>query len=63
MKTNGIGEKILVAVVLGANIFGIVYFLWRSLESLQISAIFALVILSILVLPYKSKLLRRKKSK
>lgn len=61
MKTNGIVEKILVAVVLGANIFGIIYSLLRSLESPQISGIFALVILSLFVLLYRSKLLRRRK--
>ena len=50
MKTNGIVEKILATTVVGANIFGVVYFLLRSLENPEISAIFALVTLSLFVL-------------
>ena len=59
MKTNDIVEKILAAVVLGASIYGIIYFLLRSLESPRISVIFALVTLIFFGLFYSFKFFRK----
>ena len=63
MKNNDILERILTAVVLGANIYGIVYFLLRSFENPELSIIFALITLAIFGLLYRFKLLGRRKRK
>ena len=63
MKNTAILERILAAVVLGANIYGIIYFLLRSLENPEISIIFVLITLVIFGLLYRFKLLGRRKTK